>query len=346
MNKEAALMAIEQEQRLTQKSENKQNNEIFMQANHIKKYFPIKGGILKHTIGHVKAVDDISLSIKKGETLGLVGESGSGKSTLGRVLLRLLEPTEGEVLFEGTDISHLNNRKLRKYRKDMQMVFQDPFASLNSKMSVGELIEEPLLVQTSATKSERKQKSIELLEKVGLRANDRTKYPHEFSGGQRQRISIARALALNPKFIICDEPVSALDVSIQAQVLNLMADLQEEFNLTYLFIAHDLSVVKHISDRVAVMYLGRIAELAPKKLLYSNPLHPYTKALLSSVPSTNVREKREKIKLSGDLPSPANPPSGCAFRTRCPMVHDRCGTERPELNEVENGHYVACHLFD
>ncbi|WP_283776224.1 ABC transporter ATP-binding protein [Virgibacillus pantothenticus] len=317
-----------------------------MQANHIKKYFPIKGGILKHTIGHVKAVDDISLSIKKGETLGLVGESGSGKSTLGRVLLRLLEPTEGEVLFEGTDISHLNNRKLRKYRKDMQMVFQDPFASLNSKMSVGELIEEPLLVQTSATKSERKQKSIELLEKVGLRANDRAKYPHEFSGGQRQRISIARALALNPKFIICDEPVSALDVSIQAQVLNLMADLQEEFNLTYLFIAHDLSVVKHISDRVAVMYLGRIAELAPKKLLYSNPLHPYTKALLSSVPSTNVREKREKIKLSGDLPSPANPPSGCAFRTRCPMVHDRCGTERPKLNEVENGHYVACHLFD
>ncbi|PKR77662.1 peptide ABC transporter substrate-binding protein [Halalkalibacillus sediminis] len=328
-----------------QKVEKKIDEEVLVQVKNIKKYFPIKGGILKHTIGHVKAVDDVSLDIKKGETLGVVGESGSGKSTLGRVILRLLNPTEGEVLFENQDISHLSNRKLREYRKDMQIVFQDPFASLNSKMSVGELVEEPLLVQTSMTRSERKEKCINLLEKVGLRASDRGKYPHEFSGGQRQRISIARALALNPKFIICDEPVSALDVSIQAQVLNLMADLQDEFDLTYLFIAHDLSVVKHISDRVAVMYLGRIAEIAPKKSLYDNPLHPYTQALLSSVPSTDVKNRREKIHLTGDLPSPSDPPTGCAFRTRCPQAHDRCAIERPELKHRGEGHYVACHLY-
>lgn len=321
-------------------------DEVLVQVKNIKKYFPIKGGVLKRDIGHVKAVDDVSLKVKKGETLGLVGESGSGKSTLGRVILRLLQPTEGEILFEDNDISLLSNRKLREYRKDMQIVFQDPYASLNSKMSVGELIEEPLLVQTSASTSERKEKAIELLEKVGMRASDRTKYPHEFSGGQRQRISIARALALNPKFIICDEPVSALDVSIQAQVLNLMADLQDEFNLTYLFIAHDLSVVKHISDRVAVMYLGRIAEVAPKKSLYDNPLHPYTTALLSSVPSTDVRHRREKIQLSGDLPSPSDPPSGCVFRTRCPQAYERCSVERPELKDMGDSHYVACHLYD
>ncbi|CDQ41676.1 MULTISPECIES: ABC transporter ATP-binding protein [Virgibacillus] len=342
-------MALEQQltnNETSQLHNQNQGNEILVEAKNIKKYFPIKGGILKHTVGHVKAVDDVSLSIKQGETLGLVGESGSGKSTLGRVILRLLEPTEGEIIFDKEDISHLSNRKLRNYRKNMQIVFQDPFASLNSKMSVGELIEEPLLVQSSATKPERKQKCIDLLEKVGLRASDRTKYPHEFSGGQRQRISIARALALNPKFIICDEPVSALDVSIQAQVLNLMADLQDEFNLTYLFIAHDLSVVKHISDRVAVMYLGRIAEIAPKKPLYDNPLHPYTKALLSSVPSTDVKHRREKIHLTGDLPSPADPPSGCAFRTRCIHAHEKCALERPELTDIGDGHYVACHLYD
>ncbi|SFB14184.1 oligopeptide transport system ATP-binding protein [Lentibacillus halodurans] len=341
-------MSVSEQQVHKEKTENIDNNdhEVLVQANHIKKYFPISGGIFKHTVGHVKAVDDVSLKISKGETLGIVGESGSGKSTLGRVILRLLEPTEGEILFENNDISYLGNRKLRDYRKNMQIVFQDPFASLNSKMSVGELIEEPLLVQSSASKSERKEKSVELLEKVGLRASDRMKYPHEFSGGQRQRISIARALALHPKFIICDEPVSALDVSIQAQVLNLMADLQDEFNLTYLFIAHDLSVVKHISDRVAVMYLGRIAETAPKNSLYKNPLHPYTQALLSSIPSTDTRNHRGKIKLSGDLPSPANPPSGCAFRTRCSYAHDRCSMERPELKHYGNGHYVACHLYD
>ncbi len=321
------------------------DQDYILQAKNIKKYFPIKGGILKHTIGHVKAVDDVSLSVLRGETLGIVGESGSGKSTLGRVLLRLMDPTDGQIVFEDQDITKMKYRKLRPIRRDMQIVFQDPFASLNPKMSVSELIEEPLIVQTNLTKAERKEKTISLLEKVGLRSEDRFKYPHEFSGGQRQRISIARALTLNPKFVICDEPVSALDVSIQAQVLNLMADLQDEFNLTYLFIAHDLSVVKHISDRVAVMYLGRIAEIAPKKNLYETPLHPYTQALLSAVPSTDILHKKEKIILKGDLPSPSNPPSGCTFRTRCPMVHEKCSEVRPELNEVGNGHLVACHLY-
>lgn len=324
----------------------KTEQDYILEAKNIKKYFPIKGGVLKRTVGNVKAVDDVSLNIIRGETLGVVGESGSGKSTLGRVLLRLMDPTEGQILFENNDITTLGNRQLRPYRKDMQIVFQDPFASLNPKMNVQELIEEPLLVQTSLSRNERRDKAINLLEKVGLRPADRLKYPHEFSGGQRQRISIARALALNPKFVICDEPVSALDVSIQAQVLNLMADLQDEFNLTYLFIAHDLSVVKHISDRVAVMYLGRIAEIAPKKNLYDTPLHPYTQALLSAVPSVDVNNRREKIILKGDLPSPSNPPSGCAFRTRCPKAHERCSIDRPDLIEVSEGHSVACHLYD
>jgi oligopeptide/dipeptide ABC transporter ATP-binding protein len=329
-------------------AELKKNTDLdfILKAENIKKYFPIKGGILKHTVGHVKAVDDVSLNVIRGETLGIVGESGSGKSTLGRVILRLTNPTGGKILFNNQDITSMGNRKLRPIRRDMQIVFQDPFASLNSKMSVLELIEEPLIVQTSLKRSERTEKAINLLEKVGLRPEDRFKYPHEFSGGQRQRISIARALALNPQFVICDEPVSALDVSIQAQVLNLMADLQDEFNLTYLFIAHDLSVVKHISDRVAVMYLGRIAELAPKKNIYTTPLHPYTQALLSAVPSTNVHNRRQKIILTGDLPSPANPPSGCAFRTRCPQAHDRCAAVRPDLKEVSEGHFVACHLYN
>jgi oligopeptide/dipeptide ABC transporter ATP-binding protein len=324
----------------------KTDQEYILQAKNIKKYFPIKGGVLKRTIGHVKAVDDVSLNVLRGETLGVVGESGSGKSTLGRVILRLSNPTEGQILFNNHDITTMGNRSLRPIRKDMQIVFQDPFASLNSKMSVLELIEEPLLVQTNLRRSQRIEKAINLLEKVGLRPDDRFKYPHEFSGGQRQRISIARALALNPQFVICDEPVSALDVSIQAQVLNLMADLQDEFNLTYLFIAHDLSVVKHISDRVAVMYLGRIAEIAPKNKLYTTPLHPYTQALLSAVPSTDVHNRRQKIILKGDLPSPANPPSGCAFRTRCPHAHERCSLDRPELQEVSEGQFVACHLYN
>ncbi len=319
--------------------------ENLVTVNNLKKYFPIKGGVLKRTVGHVKAVDDVTLQIKKGETLGIVGESGSGKSTLGRMILRLLDPTEGSVYFENNDITNLSNRQLRPYRKDMQIVFQDPFASLNTKMSVGQLIEEPLTIQTSLSRQEKKDKAVSLLEKVGLRAEDRAKYPHEFSGGQRQRIGIARALAINPKFIIGDEPVSALDVSIQAQVLNLMADLQEEMDLTYLFIAHDLSVVKHISDRVAVMYLGTIAEIAPKKGIYENPLHPYTQALLSSVPITDIDRPREKIVLEGDMPSPSNPPSGCPFRTRCPQAHDRCAVERPGLTDMGEGHYVACHLY-
>lgn len=336
------MTVVEEAKKINHETE----QEYILQAENIKKYFPIKGGILKRTIGYVKAVDGVSLNAIQGETLGIVGESGSGKSTLGRILLRLLEPTEGTIMFENENITHLSNRKLRPFRKDMQMVFQDPYGSLNSRMSVKELIEEPLIVQTNLSKKERLERVIELLEKVGLNPDDRLKYPHEFSGGQRQRISIARALVLNPKLVICDEPVSALDVSIQAQVLNLMADLQEEFNLTYIFIAHDLSVVKHISDRVAVMYLGRIAEIAPKNRLYETPLHPYTQALLSAIPSVHKRKKREKIILQGDLPSPSNPPSGCAFRTRCPHAHERCALERPELTEADQGHFVACHLYD
>ncbi|MDG5790121.1 dipeptide ABC transporter ATP-binding protein [Evansella sp. AB-P1] len=319
--------------------------EKLLEVKNLKKYFPVKGGVLQRTIGHVKAVDDVSFEIYKGETLGIVGESGSGKSTLGRTILRLLDPTEGQVIFEGDDISTLSNRKMRPYRKDMQMVFQDPFASLNPRMSVGEIIEEPMIVQNTLTKKERKEKVVDLLAKVGLPAEARSKYPHEFSGGQRQRIGIARALTLNPKLIIGDEPVSALDVSVQSQVLNLMGDLQDEFDLTYLFIAHDLSVVKHISDRVGVMYLGKMAEIGPKDKIFENPLHPYTQALLSAVPIPDMERKREKITLKGELPSPSNPPSGCPFHTRCPEAHERCKVELPELLHQGNEQYVACHLY-
>ena len=319
-----------------------------LEVRNLKKYFPIKGGVIQRTTGHVKAVDDISFDIKEGETLGIVGESGSGKSTLGRVILRLLDATDGEITFEKSDITHLKEKNLRKYREDMQIIFQDPFSSLNSKMNVSELIEETLIVQTKLSKAERRQKVESIVEKVGLRVDDLQKYPHEFSGGQRQRISIARALVNNPKFVVCDEPVSALDVSIQAQVLNLMMDLQDELGLTYLFIAHDLSVVKHISDRIIVMYLGRVAEIAPKNALYDHPKHPYTQALLDSISVVDRGDQkpqdREKIVLKGSMPSPANPPSGCAFRTRCPFAFDRCSAERPELTEVAEGHFVACHL--
>jgi len=324
------------------------DNNVLLEAKNLKKYFPIKGGILKRTIGNLKAVDGISFNIYEGETLGIVGESGSGKSTLGRVLLRLLDPTEGQVIFDGTDITKLNNRQVRPYRKDMQIIFQDPFASLNSKMSVEELIEEPLIIQQKMSKKDRRNRVIDMLEHVGLRASDRMKYPHEFSGGQRQRISIARALIMNPRLVVCDEPVSALDVSIQSQVLNLMKDLQDEFNLTYFFIAHDLSVIKHISDRVAVMYLGRFVELTTKDKIYKKPLHPYTQSLLGAIPVIDPSfsgKRRERIILQGDLPNPANPPSGCAFRTRCPHAHERCKIERPEFIEVEDGHHVACHLY-
>ncbi|MDE5416309.1 ABC transporter ATP-binding protein [Alkalihalobacterium chitinilyticum] len=330
---------------MSNKENLQQDREKLVEVKNLKKYFPIKGGILGRQVGNVKAVDDISFDIYKGETLGIVGESGSGKSTMGRVLLRLLDPTSGTVKFDGQDISTISQRKLRPLRKDMQMVFQDPYASLNPRMSVGQLIEEPMLVQNTLSSQERKDMVVELLGKVGLPPEARMKYPHEFSGGQRQRIGIARSLSTKPKFIIGDEPVSALDVSVQSQVLNIMDDLQDEYGLTYLFIAHDLSVVKHISDRVAVMYLGRIAEIAPKHSLYDKPLHPYTQALLSAVPSTKVHAKREKIKLSGDLPSPSNPPTGCSFHTRCPQAHDRCKAERPDLTHMGDGHYVACHLY-
>ncbi|WP_416150521.1 ABC transporter ATP-binding protein [Salipaludibacillus sp. HK11] len=325
---------------------NKPNQkEKLFEIKNLKKYFPVKGGVLQRTIGHVKAVDDISFDIYKGETLGIVGESGSGKSTLGRTILRLLDPTDGEIIYNNDDIASLRQGKLRPLRKDMQMVFQDPYASLNPRMSVGELIEEPMIVQNTLSKPERKKMVLDLLDKVGLGPQSLMKYPHEFSGGQRQRIGIARSLSTRPKFIIGDEPVSALDVSVQSQVLNLMEDLQAEFDLTYLFIAHDLSVVKHISDRVGVMYLGRLAEIAPKTSLYDKPLHPYTQALIAAVPSTDVLNVRERIPLKGDLPSPSNPPTGCAFHTRCPKVHDRCKIERPELVHMGHEHYVACHLY-
>lgn len=323
----------------------KPTTEKLVEVKGLRKHFPLTGGILKRTIGQVKAVDDISFDIFKGETLGIVGESGSGKSTLGRTLLRLLNPTEGQILFQGDDISHISNSKMRKYRRDMQMVFQDPYASLNQRMSIGELIVEPMYVHDLHTSRERKLRAMKLLETVGLPAEAMTKYPHEFSGGQRQRIGIARALAINPQLIIADEPVSALDVSVQSQVLNLMSDLQDEFNLTYLFIAHDLSVVKHISDRVGVMYLGKLMEIALKKDLYANPMHPYTQALLSAVPVADPKAKKERIILQGDLPSPSNPPSGCVFRTRCPEAHERCKVDIPAMTHRGNGHYVACHLY-
>ncbi|MGZ4121612.1 MAG: ABC transporter ATP-binding protein [Tumebacillaceae bacterium] len=312
----------------------------------LKKYFPIEGGLLKRTVGQVKAVDDVSFSINKGETLGIVGESGCGKSTMGRLVLNLIEPTEGDVLFEGVNLKNLNKKDTLKARREMQCVFQDPFASLNPRMTVGFLIAEPLLVAKKASRDEARKKAGDLLEIVGLNRSDAGKYPHEFSGGQRQRIAIARALALNPKLIIADEAVSALDVLIQSQVLNLMSDLQAQFGLSYLFISHNLSVVKHISDRVGVMYLGRIVEIADKDALYANPSHPYTQALLSAVPEPDVTIKRERIILTGDVPNPANPPSGCAFHTRCPVAMDVCKQARPELKQIAEGHQVACHLFN
>ncbi|QQE73111.1 dipeptide ABC transporter ATP-binding protein [Brevibacillus composti] len=311
----------------------------------LKKYYPITGGVFGKEIGVVKAVDDVSFTVKRGETFGLVGESGCGKSTTGRSLLRLIEPTEGEVIFDGVAITALKAEEMRRMRRDMQIVFQDPFASLNPRHTVEKILEEPLIVHGLGNEAQRKQKVREMLEVVGLSSYHATRYPHQFSGGQRQRIGIARALMLHPKLIVADEPVSALDVSIQSQVLNLMQDLQKSLGLTYLFIAHDLSVVRHISDRIGVMYLGRLVELTDSRTLYENPLHPYTRALLSAVPSPDPDAARERIILQGDVPSPANPPSGCTFHTRCPHVTEECRTARPPFKEARPGQFVACHLY-
>lgn len=322
-----------------------QNSKTLLEVKNLKKYFPITGGFFKRKVGEIKAVDDVSFELKEGEILGLVGESGCGKSTTGRTVLRLTNPTDGQIIFNGKDITHIRGRELRLARKDMQMVFQDPYASLNPKMMVGHIVSEPMKNFTNQSNKQLQEPVMELLEKVGLPKDAYYKYPHEFSGGQRQRIGIARALALKPKLIIADEPVSALDVSVQSQVLNLMQDLQEEFKLTYLFIAHNLSVVEHISDRIGVMYLGRLVELADKKSLYSEPLHPYTQALLSAIPIPDPRRRKERIVLTGDVPSPANPPQGCAFHPRCAFAKPECSAVRPVMREVKPGHQVACHLY-
>ena len=321
--------------------------EILLEVKGLKMWFPITQGIIiQHHVGDVKAVDGLNFFVRRGETLGLVGESGCGKSTTGRAILQLYRPTEGDVYFEGQNLCKLKGEPLRRVRRKMQMIFQDPYASLNPRMTVGEIIGEPLIVHNLAKNSEVQDRVGRLLELVGLNPAYVNRYPHEFSGGQRQRIGVARALALQPELIICDEPISALDVSIQAQVVNLLEDLQDQFDLTYLFIAHDLSMVRHISDRVGVMYLGKIVELASRNDVYANPLHPYTKALLSAVPVADplIEEKRERIILQGDVPSPVNPPSGCHFRTRCPLAVDVCAQKEPEWREITPSHWVACHL--
>ncbi len=320
--------------------------EVLLEILHLKAYFSVKRKSMKEEKKVVKAVDDISIEIFRGETLGIVGESGSGKSTFGRTILKLVEPTDGEILYKGQPIQHFKGRHLQKYRNQMQMIFQDPFASLNPRMRIGAIIEEPMALQLTLSKEQRKKRVSELLQKVGLPEDAMHKFPHEFSGGQRQRIGIARALAINPEFIIADEPVSALDVSIQSQVLNLMMDLQDEFHLTYLFISHDLSVVKHISDRVAVLYLGRVVEIGTKRELYANPLHPYTKALLSAIPTVNFDEPKQLVPLQGELPSPMNPPIGCVFHTRCPYVMEKCRLERPTLQQINAQQQVACFLHE
>jgi peptide/nickel transport system ATP-binding protein len=320
------------------------NRAPVLEVVNLKKHFPVKKGILRRTVGQVYAVDDVTFSIGEGETLGLVGESGCGKSTVARTVLRLIEPTDGAIRLDGHDVTRLGKSDMRPYRRQMQIIFQDPFSSLNPRMSAGDIVGEPLLVHGIARGAEKETMTAELFDQVGLRRTQMNAFPHEFSGGQRQRISIARALALNPKLIVADEPVSALDVSIQAQVINLMMDLQREKRLSYLFIAHDLAVVEHISHRIAVMYLGKIVEYADKRTLFTNPLHPYTEALLSAVPVPNPKLKREKRLLQGDVPSPINPPPGCAFHTRCPYAFDRCKVEAPKLVELTPGHGVSCHL--
>lgn len=318
--------------------------ELILQVRDLKKYFPVRKGIFSKTVGWIQAVDGISFNLSSGETLGLVGESGCGKTTVGRCILRLIEPDSGEIIFDGENLLRMDKESLRKVRAKIQIIFQDPYSSLNPRMTVGEIIAEPIKNHTSASKGEIQDRVAYLMEKVGLYPEQSRRFPHEFSGGQRQRIGIARALALNPKLIICDEPVSALDVSIQAQVINLLIKLQEEIGLSYLFIAHDLSVVEHISDRVAVMYLGKIVELAKDVALYTSPKHPYTQALLSAVPIPNPKIKKKRIILQGEIPSPLNLPEGCRFYLRCPYRRNFCREIEPELKDVGNNHWVSCHF--
>ena len=325
------------------------DNPALLQVEGLKKYFPVsKGFLFQHHVGDIRAVDDISFEVYRGETLGLVGESGCGKSTTGRTILQLTRPTAGIVCLDGVEVTSLKGRRLRQMRRRMQMIFQDPYASLNPRMTVGSIIAEPLKIYGVLARKKRQERVEELLQLVGLNPHFANRYPHEFSGGQRQRVGIARALALQPDLIICDEPISALDVSIQAQVVNLLEELQERFALSYLFIAHDLSMVRHISDRVAVMYLGKIVELTDRDSLYSHPLHPYTQALLLAVPIADPRieRQRQRIILQGDVPSPSDPPKGCVFNTRCPLAEETCFNVEPEFREVAPGHRVACHLVD
>ena len=326
--------------------ENKNKGEVLVDVKNLVKYFPVRAGLLQRVVNHVKAVDDVSFFVRKGETLGLVGESGCGKTTVGRTMLRLIEPTSGTATFRGDNVFSMNPPELKIARREMQIIFQDPYASLDPRVPIGESIMEGLHIHRVGTPQERVDIMIETMKKVGLEDYHARRYPHEFSGGQRQRIGIARALALRPSFIVCDEPVSALDVSIQSQVLNILKDLQGEFGLTYLFIAHNLSVVEHVSDRVAVMYLGKMVELTTRDELFRNPLHPYTKALMSAIPVPNPRLKRQRVILKGDVPSPLNPPRGCRFHPRCPVAVEKCSQEEPEFKEVSPEHWVACWLVE